>query len=154
MQTLKLYAKNALIGVLVSVLFSNVTFAHAIDFHLCQGEVQSVALFGKKASCGAMMKAQKDAVRSCCDVKTERDGLVIKEKSCCDNVQVVQDNLLDKQGIDLLAVNHFAVDVILNSDFLDFMIEHKTAIVSKVEIPPPPILIYRHTQEQLQVFLI
>lgn len=154
MQKLKLYSKNTLIGFLVSVLFANVTFAYSIDYHLCQGELQSVAFFGNKASCGNKMDVSMNSTSSCCDAKKDLQELVIKQKSCCDNVQMIQDNLWHKPSLDLDGTAYFTVDFVLNNECLTFKIQPLFEEITKVEIPPPPTVRYWHTQEHLQVFII
>ncbi|MFK7783541.1 MAG: hypothetical protein AB8B56_00420 [Crocinitomicaceae bacterium] len=153
MQKLKTYSKNVFTAFLALIFFANITFAHSVDFHLCQGEFQSVAFFGKKASCGKMMEAQMSAPMSCCDVKNESKGLVIREKSCCDNITVLQDNVLVKPSIDF---DNFNIDIDLFSDFkkVQFKLLQTNHTAEKVEIPPPPNIHFQHTQEKLQVFII
>ena len=154
MQKLKLYAKQTVIGLMAILFFSNVTFAHSLDFHICQGELQSVAFFGQKASCSKMMEAEMDTPRSCCDVKKDQSGLVFKQKSCCENVQLVQDNLLDKPSIDLDNTSINSIDFIHNFEETTVNLKQVNLVIEKVEIPPPPNIQSQHSQENLQVFVI
>lgn len=159
-QKLKTFSKNMMIGFLALLLFANVTFAHSLDYHMCQGELQSVAIFGKKATCSKMMKAEADSLsgfespRSCCDVKKKYAGYVFKQKSCCDNILLVQDNVLQKPSIDLQKASSLSLNFINNFTGLELKIIRAIHVVSKVEIPPPPNILQQHSQESLQVFII
>ena len=157
MQKLKTYFKNTVIGFLTIVLFSNITFAHSIDFHLCQGELQSVAFFGEKASCSKLKEAEAsqsgvEAPPSCCDAKKSQKGLIFKQKSCCDNVQVIQDNVLNKTDVDQSIST--PISFINDFEILEVKLNKVNPTVEKVEIPPPPNIVYQHSQENLQVFQI
>lgn len=154
MQKLITRAKQTLIGFLAILLFSNVTFAHSLDYHLCQGELQSVAFFGQQASCSKMMEAEMPAPRSCCDVKKDQSGLVFKQKSCCDNVQVIQDNVLQKPSLDIHQSNFVSLNFINDFEELNVNLDQAIQVIEKVEIPPPPNIYREHSQENLQVFII
>ncbi|MDG1330912.1 MAG: hypothetical protein P8P74_01170 [Crocinitomicaceae bacterium] len=141
-------------ALLAIVFFANITFAHSVDFHLYQGELQSFAIFGEKASCSKMTEAEMAAPRSCCDVKKKFSGLSFKQKSCCESVQLVQDNLLNKPSVDI------DQSVWVQFDFTNLVHElHVPALKEfnehpKVEIPPPPNVVYQSSLEHLQVFII
>lgn len=141
-------------ALLAIVFFANITFAHSVDFHLCQGELQSVAFFGEKASCSKMMEAKMAAPRSCCDLKKEVSGLSFKPKSCCDNVQVVQDDILNKPSVDIDQTSLVAYDFVNNFEGVNVKLDQISFLTEKVEIPPPPNIYCQHTPENLQVFII
>lgn len=151
---MKTYSKRVIIGFLSMLFFANVTFAHSVDFHMCQGELQSIAFFGKKASCTKMIEAQMAEPKSCCDQKREVKGIAFRKKSCCDNVQLLQDYQLNHPSHDLVDVDFFQVDVWL--DFASIVVPTKMAIVglNQEEIPDPPDVLIQHSQEKLQVFII
>lgn len=146
--------KNAILGVLIVLFFSNVTFARSIDFHLCQGEVQSFAFFGQKATCSKMIAAKKQKPLSCCDSSKKMNGLHFKQKSCCDNLLFLNDTDLDKSSGDLQVSSLFVVDFIANFESVISHFSSNQDSSLNEEIPPPPILIAEHTQEKLQVFRI
>lgn len=95
-----------------------------------------------------------NAPRSCCDANKDRSGLVFTQKSCCDNVQVVQDGVLDKPGADLKQIHLISFDFVADFSGIDLKIDQITPVLEKVEIPPPPIIHHQHSQEKLQVFII
>lgn len=99
------------------------------------------------------MKAKMDAPLSCCDVKKEIKGLSIQQKSCCDNVTVLQDNVLVKPSVDF---DHFimTVDLINGFETVEFNLLQAKYTEEKVEIPPPPNIHSEHSQEKLQVYMI
>ncbi len=154
MQKLISYSKQTMIGLLALLFFSNVTFAYSIDFHICQGELQSIALFGQKASCSKMQEAKMSATRSCCDVKNNHAGLIFKQKSCCDNVQVKQDNVLQKPSLNIDQSSLISHNFINDFEELNINLEQTIQVIVKVEIPPPPNIYHKHSQENLQVFVI
>lgn len=154
MQKLISISKQTLMGFLALLLFSNVTFAHSIDYHICQGELQSVAFFGQKASCSKMMEAEMSAPRSCCDAKKDNSGLVFKQKPCCENAHFIQDNVFQKPSLDIDQSSFPSLNFINDFEGLNLSFDLTIRIVEKVEIPPPPTIYLKHSQEHLQVFVI
>lgn len=154
MQRLKTFSKNVITAILAVVFFANVTFAHSIDFHLCQGELQSVAFFGEKATCSKMLEAEAKAPLSCCDLLKKRTGLNFDQKSCCDNVQVVQDNVLLKPSLDVEQSVEVLLDITNVLSANAFILHAVHFVGERVEIPPPPNIAYHLTPETLQVFII
>jgi len=135
------------------VFFANITFAHSVDFHICQGELQSIALFGQKATCGNMVEVQVTTQRSCCDVK-QTSELSFRQKSCCDNVQITQDQVFANASIDIEHADFPILD--LSTDFfpVSFQLTTLDSEIQNVEIPPPPNIRDQHSPENLQVFII
>lgn len=97
---------------------------------------------------------QSNARSSCCDPKNDPSDLGFMQKSCCDHVQVIQDNVYDKPGIDLNQTPSTSID--FNDDFpkIDVKFIHVVAVLDKMEIPPPPIISQQLSPEKLQVFII
>lgn len=146
--------KNAILGVLIVLFFSNVTFARSIDFHLCQGEVQSFAFFGQKATCSKMIEAENQKPLSCCDSKKKINGLHFKQKSCCDNLVFLNDTDLEKSSGDLQISSLFTVDFTATFKSITPLFSSGVDSFLNEEIPPTPILFAEHSQEKLQVFRI
>lgn len=154
MQKLKTYAKQTLFGLLSLVFFANVTFAHSIDFHTCQGELQSIAFFGEKATCSKMMEMEAATMPSCCDRKKEIIGVAFKQKSCCDSVQLLQDQLLNHPDVDNVKFLSIQTDIINDSFVINIPTTNQYVELPQEEIPDPPEIASQHTQEKLQVFII
>jgi hypothetical protein len=144
---------------LAMVFFSNVTLALSLDIHFCQGKVESMALFGQRATCQKAIDAEsleKEArqLPPCCQKKRTQSGVTISQKSCCENLQLFQDDVVDKASNDhsfqvtqtVVADAYFCMATLV---YLDFGTE-----IKNVEIPPPPILLRQHSQELLQVYQI
>ncbi len=92
--------------------------------------------------------------RSCCDPIKPINGLHFKQKSCCDNLVVSQQNLLDKPSVDLENTSSISHDFIADFGPFQAVSTHTIEVQLKEEIPPPPNLFRQHSQENLQVFLI
>lgn len=144
---------------LAMVFFSNVTVALSVDVHFCQGKVESMALFGQRATCQKAIDAEtleKEArqLPPCCQKKRTQSGVTISQKSCCENLQFFQDDVVDKASNDhsfqvnqsVIAEAYFCM---VTPFYIDFSIE-----IENDEIPPPPILRRQHSQEVLQVYQI
>lgn len=144
---------------LAMVFFSNVTVALSVDVHFCQGKVESMALFGQRATCqkaidAEMLEKEARQLPPCCQKKRTQSGVTFSQKSCCENLQLLQDDVADKASNDLsFHVNQsviaeayvFTVEPV----YMDFSTE-----IENDEIPPPPILLRQHSQEVLQVYQI
>ncbi len=154
MQKLKTYAKQTLLGLLSLVFFANVTFAHSIDFHTCQGELQSIAFFGEKATCSKMMEMEASALPTCCHQKKEIRGVAFKQKPCCDSVQLLQDQLLNHPDVDNDKFLSLQKDIIKESFVINIPTRNQYVELPQEEIPDPPEITNQHTQETLQVFII
>jgi hypothetical protein len=72
---------SMLFGLLI--LFTSIDIS--IDIHYCQGEIESVAFFGKKASC--KMMAKKNAITTPCKFHNIKENN--SEKNCCNNKKLV-----------------------------------------------------------------
>lgn len=92
--------------------------------------------------------------RSCCDKKKEVNGLVFEQKSCCDHLQIVQDNILNGPSFDADQLDVITFDFINDFEEIQFTQSKKHYFFSKVGIPPPPDILHQHSPENLQVFII
>lgn len=144
---------------LAMVFFSNVTVALSVDIHFCQGKVESMALFGQRATCQKAIDAEaleKEArqLPPCCQKKQSQKGITISQKSCCENLQLLQDSVVDKVNDD----HSFQVTQSVVAEVYQWSVvpvyEYLTAEVKNAAIPPPPILIWQTSQEVLQVYQI
>lgn len=139
---------------LAMVLFSNVTFAYSVDIHLCQGKVESMAFFGQTATCVKMIQIEAPKLPPCCQKKQAPKGITLSQKSCCENVQLFQDNPAQKASDDgnLQALHLEISGIQWHTPTLFYVLSTTDQPVH--EIHPPPILVGENSQEKLQVYQI
>lgn len=145
------HIKRCTLGILALLLFSNSTFAYAVDFHFCQDELKSISFFGQKASCSKMIDAKEG---SCCVQKqTPLNEDSISSKSCCSNEQLENSTVLQKK-VD--------TEPVIPSSFFALLPTEMSVVsdltfdlnIDEFKIAHPPFLYRKNNQPQLQVFLI
>ena len=147
------YIQRSFLSLLALLLFANMTFGFAVDFHYCGGEFDSISFFGNSASCSAESSMRKNVDRAPgCLEDTHSQGDQIDSKSCCENSYFLQNEDIKNDAVD----DVFTLEEIeLNSaDGYSFQL-NLTSIDSENEtFGQPPEIADCLLPEFLQVFLI
>ena len=153
------FIKRSILSILALVVFAT-SSCFAIDIHMCEGQVQSTALFSKAAPCDQMEEMQKEEVRECCkkirdaEIASSSSKLLFKKKACCYNT-VFEYKLDLNQDAQPTAAVLGSIDVIVpvafeySSESFDF----ETVADKPLRGPPEPF-ITRDFPALYQVYII
>lgn len=141
---------SVLFGLLI--LFSSTNIF--IDVHYCQGKIESVAFFGKNASCKMMKKSsEKKSLHCKHQVAKEKNSKKNSKKNCCNNEKLVLKKI---DNLTVSVIKHFKIS---NDSYtrIAYVVNNfslqSNSYFQDIKIRPPP-LPKTNFQVSFQTFLI